>query len=34
MSDSFRREYLAMLPLPLARLYNRAHNDESVRDRP
>jgi tetratricopeptide (TPR) repeat protein/serine/threonine protein kinase len=31
--NDFRREYLVRLPLPLAQLYSRAHNDKSARSR-
>ena len=33
MSAEFRPEYLSRLPLPLARLYSRAHNDKFARSR-
>ena len=33
MSAAFRREYLVRLPLPLAQLYSRAHNDKTARSR-
>ena len=29
MASAFQREYLIQLPLPLAQLYNRAHNANS-----
>jgi hypothetical protein len=33
MAVTFHQEYVVRLPLPLAQLYNRAHNDEDPRDR-
>jgi|GEM_PF-2185803 len=33
MDQSFRREYLLRLPLPLAQLYSRAHNAKDTRTR-
>src|SRR4051812_29734446 len=33
MRAEFQREYLSHLPLPLAQLYSRAHNDKSARSR-
>lgn len=33
MDDTFRREYLVRLPLPLAQLYSRAHNAKLARSR-
>ena len=31
MTSVFHREYLIQLPLPLAQLYNRAHNAKDPR---
>ena len=33
MASTFHREYLIQLPLPLAQLYNRAHNAKDPRSR-
>jgi serine/threonine protein kinase len=33
MGDTFRRDYLVRLPLPLAQLYSRAHNAKQARAR-
>src|SRR5215471_4546916 len=33
MASAFHREYLIQLPLPLAQLYNRAHNAKDPRNR-
>jgi len=33
MTSTYRREHLVRLPLPLAQLYSRAHNDKDARSR-